>query len=236
MTVGTFRALERRMITNTERLDKENIVKTSVRIPKLVAMSAVAAVTLVACGGDDSANDSASDTTMEMSSDTTTEMSSDTPMEMSSPIEITGAWARTSPMMATMGAAYMMIMSMDDDRLVAAAVDSSIADHAEVHEVVMADGSDMSMDHSGMDMGSDSSMDMGSETTMAMSSGEMVMREVEGIDIVGGEMLMMKPGGYHVMLIDLVAPLEIGQTFDVTLTFEKAGDVIVPVEVREDAP
>ena len=208
------------MITNTERLDKENIVKTSVRIPKLVAMSAVAAVTLVACGGDDSANDSASDT----------------PMEMSSPIEITGAWARTSPMMATMGAAYMMIMSMDDDRLVTAAVDSSIADHAEVHEVVMADGSDMSMDHSGMDMGSDSSMDMGSETTMAMSSGEMVMREVEGIDIVGGEMLMMKPGGYHVMLIDLVAPLEIGQTFDVTLTFETAGDVIVPVEVREDAP
>jgi len=220
MTVCTFRASERRLYTNTERLDKENIVKTSVRIPKLVAMSAVAAVTLVACGGDDSANDSASDT----------------PMEMSSPIEITGAWARTSPMMATMGAAYMMIMSMDDDRLVAAAVDSSIADHAEVHEVVMADGSDMSMDHSGMDMGSDSSMDMGSETTMAMSSGEMVMREVEGIDIVGGEMLMMKPGGYHVMLIDLVAPLEIGQTFDVTLTFEKAGDVIVPVEVREDAP
>ena len=208
------------MIANTERLDKENIVKTSVRIPKLVAMSAVVAVTLVACGGDDSANDSASDTTM----------------EMSSPIEITGAWARTSPMMATMGAAYMTVMSMDDDRLVAASVDSSIAERAEVHEVVMADGSDMSMDMDS-DMGMDhSSMDMGSETTMAMSSGEMVMREVEGIDIVGGEMLMMKPGGYHVMIFDLVAPLEIGQTFDVTLTFEKAGDVIVPVEVREDAP
>ncbi|MFZ8900881.1 MAG: copper chaperone PCu(A)C [Ilumatobacteraceae bacterium] len=47
---------------------------------------------------------------------------------------------------------------------------------------------------------------------------------------------MLKPGGYHVMIFDLVAPLEIGQTFDVTLTFEKAGDVIVPVEVREDAP
>jgi copper(I)-binding protein len=162
--------------------------------------------------------------------------SSGTTMEMSSPIEIAGAWARSSPMMATMGAAYMTMMSTDDDRLVAAAVDSSIADHAEVHEVVMAGGSDMSMDMDS-DMGMDhSSMDMGSETTMAMSSGEMVMREVEGIDIVGGEMLMMKPGGYHVMLIDLVAPLEIGQTFDVTLTFEKAGAVIVPVEVREDAP
>lgn len=215
------------MDTDIVSFDKENIVKTSIRIPRLVAVAAIAAVTLAACGGDDSASDSAPDTTMEMSPDTT--------MEMSSPIEITGAWARTSPMMATMGAAYMMIMSMDDDRLVAAAVDSSIADHAEVHEVVMADGSDMSMD-----MGSDTSMDMGSgmgsDTTMAMSSGEMVMREVEGIDITGGEMLMMKPGGYHVMLIDLTAPLEIGQTFDVTLTFEKAGDVIVPVEVREDAP
>ncbi|MGA0957927.1 MAG: copper chaperone PCu(A)C, partial [Ilumatobacteraceae bacterium] len=63
-----------------------------------------------------------------------------------------------------------------------------------------------------------------------------VMREVEGIDIMGGAMFMLKPGGYHVMIFDLVAPLEIGQTFDVTLTFEKAGDVIVPVEVREDAP
>ena len=151
--------------------------------------------------------------------------SSDKTMEMSSSIEITGAWARSSPMMATMGAAYMTIMSTDDDRLVAAAVDSSIADHAEVHEVVMAGGSDADM-----------SMDMGSATTMAMSAGEMVMREVEGIDIMGGEMFMLKPGGYHVMIIDLVAPLEIGQTFDVTLTFEKAGAVIVPVEVREDAP
>lgn len=213
MTAGTFRASERRMDADIVSFDKENIMKTSLRFPQLVAVAAMAAAALVACGGDDSESDSAPDTTM----------------EMSSPIEITGAWARTSPMMASMGAAYMMIMSTDDDRLVAAAVDSSIADHAEVHEVVMADGSDTSM---GMDMGSD----MGSDTTMSMSSGEMVMREVEGIDIVAGEMLMMKPGGYHVMLIDLVAPLEIGQTFDVTLTFETAGDVIVPVEVREDAP
>jgi copper(I)-binding protein len=199
---------------------KEKSMKKRSTLLRTVALPALVAVSLVACGGDDSANDTTTDATT----------------EMSAPIEITGAWARTSPMMATMGAAYMMIMSMDDDRLVAAAVDSSIAERAEVHEVVMADGSDMSMDMDS-DMGMDhSSMDMGSETTMAMSSGEMVMREVEGIDIVGGEMLMMKPGGYHVMLIDLVAPLEIGQTFDVTLTFEKTGDVIVPVEVREDAP
>ena len=196
---------------------REKSMKKRRTLLRTVALPALVAVSLVACGGDDSANDTTTDATT----------------EMSAPIEIAGAWARTSPAMATMGAAYMTIMSMDDDRLVAASVDSSIAERAEVHEVVMADGSDMSMDQSGMDMDPDMGMD---HSSMDMSSGEMVMREVEGIDIVGGEMLMLKPGGYHVMLIDLVAPLEIGQTFDVTLTFEKAGDVVVPVEVRDDAP
>ena len=90
-----------------------------------------------------------------------------------------------------------------------------IAASAEVHEVVPAEGSD---------------------TSMPMGTGEMVMREVEAIEIPAGEMVMLMPGGYHVMLIDLVAPLEIGQTFDVVLAFENAGDVVVPVEVRDDAP
>lgn len=189
------------------------ISRRSMSVSVAATLLVAVGLSLSACGGDDA---STAEDRMETSS--------------GSAIEITGAWARTSPAMATMGAAYMTIMSMDDDRLVAAAVDSSIADHAEVHEVVMAESSDMSssMDHSGMDMGSD--------TTMAMSSGEMVMREVDGVDIEAGEMLMLKPGGYHVMIIDLAAPLEIGQTFDVTLTFDKAGDVVVPVEVRDDAP
>lgn len=189
------------------------ISRRSMSVSVAATLLVAVGLSLSACGGDAA---STVEDRMETSS--------------GSAIEITGAWARTSPAMATMGAAYMTIMSMDDDRLVAAAVDSSIADHAEVHEVVMAESSDMSssMDHSGMDMGSD--------TTMAMSSGEMVMREVDGVDIEAGEMLMLKPGGYHVMIIDLAAPLEIGQTFDVTLTFDKAGDVVVPVEVRDDAP
>ena len=134
---------------------------------------------------------------------------------MASDIEITGAWARNSPSMATMGAAYMSIMSTNGDRLLAASVDPAIAASAEVHEVVSAEGSD---------------------TSMPMGSGEMVMREVEAVEIPAGEMVMLMPGGYHVMLIDLVAPLEIGQTIDVVLTFETAGDVTVTVEVREEAP
>lgn len=185
---------------------------------RMIALAAVATLSLVACGGDDASNTS-------MTSNTS--MNTEAPSE--SGIEVTGAWARTSPMMASMGAAYMTIVSANGDRLLAASVDSSIADHAEVHEVVPSDGTDTSM-------APDTSMAMGSDTSMSMPSTEMVMREVESIDLPAGEMVMLKPGGYHVMLIDLVSPLEIGQTFDVTLTFETAGDVVVSVEVREDAP
>ena len=41
-----------------------------------------------------------------------------------------------------------------------------------------------------------------------------------------------EPGGYHVMLIDLVKPLEVGQTVPVTLTFAKAGTIEVTATVR----
>lgn len=189
---------------------------------RLVALSAVAALTFAACGGDDASDSAATEAPADMPADTSAGMTSG--------VEITGAWARNSPAMATMGAAYMTIMSANGDRLLAASVDSAIAAAAEVHEVVPAEGSDTTMAMGG-GMGSDTSMPMGD-----MGSGEMVMREVEAIDVPAGEMVMLMPGGYHIMLIDLVAPLELGQTFDVVLTFETAGDVTVPVEVRDEAP
>lgn len=69
-----------------------------------------------------------------------------------------------------------------------------------------------------------------------MNEGAMAMREVAQYTLTAGEMFELKPGSYHVMLIDLVAPLEIGQKFTVTLEFEKAGKQAVEVEVREEAP
>ena len=38
------------------------------------------------------------------------------------------------------------------------------------------------------------------------------------------------------MLVDLAAPLEEGETFELTLTFATAGEETVSVEVRSDAP
>ena len=66
--------------------------------------------------------------------------------------------------------------------------------------------------------------------------GEMVMQEVDSIAIPAGETVELKPGGYHIMLIDLAAPLEIGQEFDIVLTFANAGDVTVTVVVADEAP
>ena len=42
----------------------------------------------------------------------------------------------------------------------------------------------------------------------------------------------LSPGGYHITLTDLKQPLAAGQTFPLTLTFEKAGAVQTTVTVK----
>jgi periplasmic copper chaperone A len=64
----------------------------------------------------------------------------------------------------------------------------------------------------------------------------MMMQEVDRIDLTAGVPLELAPGGFHIMLLDLVAPLEVGSTFEITLRFAVAGEVVVPVEVRSEAP
>lgn len=62
-------------------------------------------------------------------------------------------------------------------------------------------------------------------------SGVMKMRHVPAIDVPAGGQAVLKPGGFHVMLMELKAPLAEGQRFPLTLTFEKAGSVTVEVAV-----
>lgn len=140
-------------------------------------------------------------------------------------IAVSGQWARTSPAMASTGAAYMTLTADADDALIGVSVPADIAATAEIHEMVLAESADDSM---GM---GDESMDGDS-----MDMGAMVMQQIMSLDLPAGETVELKPGGYHVMLIDLAAPLEIGQTFDITLDFETAPDQVVTVEVRDDAP
>ena len=68
---------------------------------------------------------------------------------------------------------------------------------------------------------------------MAMENNVMKMRQVPGLDLPAGQTTELKPGGYHVMLLGLASPLEVGDTFDLTLLFESGASETVTVEVRE---
>ncbi len=61
------------------------------------------------------------------------------------------------------------------------------------------------------------------------------MRKVENVDLAGGTETKMAPGGLHVMLIGLKAPLKEGTSFPLTLNFERSGTLTVEVAVQAGA-
>lgn len=70
--------------------------------------------------------------------------------------------------------------------------------------------------------------------TMSMEGNVMRMREVSGIELEPSGKVAMKPGeGFHLMLMGLRKPLSVGDTFPLTLTFERAGKLVISVKVEE---
>ena len=68
---------------------------------------------------------------------------------------------------------------------------------------------------------------------MAISDGLMTMRPVEGgLPIEAGRVVRFAPGGLHLMIVGLSAPLVQGDKVPVTLKFEKAGAITVSFDVR----
>lgn len=133
-------------------------------------------------------------------------------------ITVEGAWARSSAAVASAGAAYLEITNNGEaDALVGASVDPSVAATVEIHETLMMAGT---------------TGDMGSPTT----GGMMTMQPVDEIALPSGETVSLEPGGYHVMLLDLAAPLETGSTITITLSFANADDLTVTADVLETAP
>jgi copper(I)-binding protein len=176
---------------------------------------------LAACSSDDSSSDS---------------------------VNVSDVWTRITAPTATMGAVYMKLESADGDKLMSASVPTDIAGKTEVHETVTGDeGESMegeSMNGDSMDGEHTDSGDMDGET---MDSGDMDgehmdgkegdammgMRPIESLELPAGEEVSLEPGGYHIMLFELKAPIADGDTIPVTLTFEKAGEVTVDAEARD---
>jgi hypothetical protein len=69
--------------------------------------------------------------------------------------------------------------------------------------------------------------------TMEMAGMVMKMRPIAALDIPPGQPVALKPGGEHIMLIGLQKPLHEGQSFPLTLNFEKAGARTVSVAVEK---
>lgn len=67
--------------------------------------------------------------------------------------------------------------------------------------------------------------------THLMEDGVMKMRPVEAIDVAAEEATVLQPGGLHIMFMGLHEPLTEGESFPLTLTFEKAGEMTVEVPV-----
>ncbi len=108
-------------------------------------------------------------------------------------LQITQPWARATPRGAASGAAYMTVKNSGSKTAHLNCVSSDAAAKCEIHE-------------------------------MSMAGGVMRMRPVEGgLEVKPGQTVTLKPGGFHMMLTGLKAPLQEGKTLEATLQADGGG-------------
>lgn len=114
---------------------------------------------------------------------------------------VTAPWTRATPGGAKIAGGYLKITNNGKTDDRLVKATASISDRVEVHE-------------------------------MSMANGVMTMRPLpDGLTIKPGETVELKPGGFHMMFMDIKQPLKQGDTMKATLTFEKAGSVEVSFNV-----
>lgn len=110
-------------------------------------------------------------------------------------LELTDLWTRATPPNAPAAGGYFTITNTGDEADRLIAVSSPAAGIGEVHEMKVEDG-------------------------------VMTMRPLDGgLEIPPHGTVTLAPGGFHLMFIDLKAPLRQGTEMPVSITFEKAGTV-----------
>lgn len=122
--------------------------------------------------------------------------------EVLSAVEIEGAWSRETPPGTTVGVGYMTIRNDSSTPERLLGATSAVARTVEMHTSVM-DGDINRM-----------------------------QRANEGYAIPAHGQFVLSPGGAHLMLIGLEAPLRAGTLVPLTLEFENAGQVQVELHVE----
>jgi copper(I)-binding protein len=69
-----------------------------------------------------------------------------------------------------------------------------------------------------------------------ITGGMASMKALSGVDVPAGGTVVLAPGGMHLMVMGLKAPIKAGAMVDMTLTFAKAGKVKTPFMVMDNAP
>ena len=67
---------------------------------------------------------------------------------------------------------------------------------------------------------------------MAMQGDVMRMRQVQSVDLPAGKTVELKPGGYHIMMMNLKAQVKEGDTVPFTLVFEGKDGKRETVEIK----
>ena len=67
---------------------------------------------------------------------------------------------------------------------------------------------------------------------MKMEGDVMKMKAITALELPAGKTVELKPGGYHVMMMDLKKELKAGETVPVTLVIESAGKPRETIEVK----
>ncbi len=116
-------------------------------------------------------------------------------------IEIADAYARSAGAMARAGAAFMAVTNTTDTDDRMIDARSDISARVELHTHIVTDGV------------------------------ARMTRLEDGIPIPAGETVMLERGGLHVMFMGLDGGMEQGETVDVTLVFENAGEIAVAIPV-----
>jgi len=116
-------------------------------------------------------------------------------------LKIGHPWSRATPAGAKVGGGYLSIENTGTTADRLVSVSVPFAARSEIHE-------------------------------MAVKDGIMTMRPLDqGIELPAGKKVEFKPGGYHIMFMELKQQLKQGEMMKGTLTFEKAGAVDVEFKV-----
>ena len=124
------------------------------------------------------------------------------------PLEIDHPWSRATPKGANVAGGYLKITNTGTTPDRLVGGATEVAKRFEIHE-------------------------------MSMDGGVMRMRELkDGLEIPAGKTVELKPGSYHIMMMNLSRPLTKGDRLKGSLTFEKAGkvDIEFTVEAIGGAP